>query len=255
MEIIIWRFPKIGVPPKSSCFDKVFHYKPYIVGYPHFRKTIYVTFADHGPSEPWQLWVDPMRSSCFNAASVAAEGLSRNGNWQLSTGWRPLDRRCQKTGYTALVNVYVICGYLFKYICIFIETERERERLKMTCVYWKLSVQSDPVLDRVYVCLSDTGCKLVMVNWHMRKSGHFKYLGVSINGGTPQNGGFIMKSPTRIGWWLIWLGGPYDFGKPPCDSPIDLGEFSNHLFWGNCLAGDSHSSVNFGPFGGWKTTS
>ena len=38
---------------------------------------------------------------------------------------------------------------------IYRDRERERERLKMTCVYWKLSVQSDPVLDRVYVCLRD----------------------------------------------------------------------------------------------------
>ena len=185
MEIIIWRFPKIGVPPKSSCFDKVFHYKPYIVGYPHFRKTIYVTFADHGPSEPWQLWVDPMRSSCFNAASVAAEGLSRNGNWQLSTGWRPLDRRCQKTGYTALVNVYVICGYLFKYICIFIETERERE------------TEND-------LCLLEAKCPIRPCTWQgLRMS---KWYGMQIGDG---------ELTHEKKWSFQILGGFYKWGYPP----------------------------------------
>ena len=34
----IWLFPKIMVPPKSSHFNRVFHYKPSILGYPYFWK-------------------------------------------------------------------------------------------------------------------------------------------------------------------------------------------------------------------------
>ena len=38
----IWMFPKIVVPPKSSHFNRVFHYKPSILGYPYFWKHPYV---------------------------------------------------------------------------------------------------------------------------------------------------------------------------------------------------------------------
>ena len=38
----IWMFPKIvGFPPKSSHFNRVFHYKPSILGYPYFWKHPY----------------------------------------------------------------------------------------------------------------------------------------------------------------------------------------------------------------------
>ena len=37
-KISIWLFPKIGVTPKSSIFNRVFHYKPSILGYHDFRK-------------------------------------------------------------------------------------------------------------------------------------------------------------------------------------------------------------------------
>ena len=41
----IWVFPKIGVfPPKSSHFNRVFHYKPSILGYPLFLET---SISDH----------------------------------------------------------------------------------------------------------------------------------------------------------------------------------------------------------------
>ena len=36
----IWMFPKIGVPPNHP-FCRVFHYKPSILGYHHFRKHLY----------------------------------------------------------------------------------------------------------------------------------------------------------------------------------------------------------------------
>ena len=35
---IMWVFPKIMVPPKSSIFNRDFQYKPSILGYPYFRK-------------------------------------------------------------------------------------------------------------------------------------------------------------------------------------------------------------------------
>ena len=38
---LIWMFPKIGVPPKSSILIGVFHYKPSILGYPYFWKHPY----------------------------------------------------------------------------------------------------------------------------------------------------------------------------------------------------------------------
>ena len=34
----MWKFPKIGVPPNHPFIDRIFHYKPSILGYPHFRK-------------------------------------------------------------------------------------------------------------------------------------------------------------------------------------------------------------------------
>ena len=38
-DLRIWVFPKImGFPPKSSIFNRVFHYKPSILGYPYFWK-------------------------------------------------------------------------------------------------------------------------------------------------------------------------------------------------------------------------
>ena len=38
----IWMFPKIvGFTPKSSHFNRVFHYKPSILGYHHFKKHLY----------------------------------------------------------------------------------------------------------------------------------------------------------------------------------------------------------------------
>ena len=39
---LIWMFPKIMVRPKSSIFNKVFHYKPSILGYPYFWKHPYI---------------------------------------------------------------------------------------------------------------------------------------------------------------------------------------------------------------------
>jgi len=36
--IIIWVFPKIEVPRKIIYFNRVFHYKPSILGYPYFWK-------------------------------------------------------------------------------------------------------------------------------------------------------------------------------------------------------------------------
>ena len=42
----IWMFPKIGVPPNHPISNRVFHYKPSILGYHYFRKHPYV----HGNS-------------------------------------------------------------------------------------------------------------------------------------------------------------------------------------------------------------
>ena len=40
----VWMFPKIGVfPPKSSHYNRVFHYKPSILGYPYFWKHPYAS--------------------------------------------------------------------------------------------------------------------------------------------------------------------------------------------------------------------
>ena len=37
----IWVFPKIGVPPNHPMFNRVFHYKPSILGYHYFWKHPY----------------------------------------------------------------------------------------------------------------------------------------------------------------------------------------------------------------------
>ena len=37
----IWMFPKMGVPPILSSFNRVFYYKPFILGYPFFWKHPY----------------------------------------------------------------------------------------------------------------------------------------------------------------------------------------------------------------------
>ena len=36
-------FPKMGVPPNHINFSRFFHYKPSILGYPHFRKPPYLS--------------------------------------------------------------------------------------------------------------------------------------------------------------------------------------------------------------------
>ena len=39
-----WVFPKIVVPPNHHILNRVFHYKPSILGYPYFRKHPYDVF-------------------------------------------------------------------------------------------------------------------------------------------------------------------------------------------------------------------
>ena len=38
----IWRFPEIGVPPNHRFIDRIFHYKPNILGIPHLWKLPYI---------------------------------------------------------------------------------------------------------------------------------------------------------------------------------------------------------------------
>ena len=52
----IWMFPKImGFPPNHPWINRVFHYKPSILGYPYFWKHPYIT----GGSEVWGCYVIP----------------------------------------------------------------------------------------------------------------------------------------------------------------------------------------------------
>ena len=71
-------FLKWGVPmgtPKSSIFDKIFHYKPYkpsILRYPHFRKPPYPGY----PGGRSQILAATAFSNASSAASTAAEELA-----------------------------------------------------------------------------------------------------------------------------------------------------------------------------------
>jgi hypothetical protein len=42
VQNILWRFPKIGKKPKSSILNRIFHFKPSILEYHHFRTPPYV---------------------------------------------------------------------------------------------------------------------------------------------------------------------------------------------------------------------
>ena len=58
----IWMFPKIGVPPNHLLRNRVFHYKPSILGYPYFRKHPYKLYGAHAsckgkPTPQNSLWM------------------------------------------------------------------------------------------------------------------------------------------------------------------------------------------------------
>ena len=52
-DLDIWVFPKIRVHPQIIHFNRVFHYKPSILGYPYFRKHPYHDIYDI--SYPWRV--------------------------------------------------------------------------------------------------------------------------------------------------------------------------------------------------------
>ena len=83
----LWMFPKIVVPPKSSIFNRVFHYKPSVWGYPYFWKHLY----PHSHIHLKQKWTSTttttsMTASCtsvsFHPSVMAVMGPSWGQVWR-----------------------------------------------------------------------------------------------------------------------------------------------------------------------------
>ena len=61
----IWMFPKIvGFPPKSSHFNRVFHYKPSILGFPYLETPISTGFFRISGCHQRKVWT-ASRVFCF----------------------------------------------------------------------------------------------------------------------------------------------------------------------------------------------
>ena len=78
----IWMFPKmVGFPPKSSIFNRVFHYKPSILGYHYFRKHPYMLW-----NPIWAWWgssyAKAMRFMTLNPQKLR-NGLASSNSWRM----------------------------------------------------------------------------------------------------------------------------------------------------------------------------
>ena len=51
----IWPFPEMGVPPVIIHLNWIIHYKPSLLGYPHFRKLPYIYIWIYIYNMPWVL--------------------------------------------------------------------------------------------------------------------------------------------------------------------------------------------------------
>ena len=70
----IWRFPEIDLPPSHPFLMGILHYKPSIVGYPHFRKPPYDSRPSKIDRERW----------------VSATGMIIGVSWsRYSQHWTP----------------------------------------------------------------------------------------------------------------------------------------------------------------------
>ena len=85
----IWVFPKIMVPPNHP-FNRVFHYKPSILGYPYFWKHPYVSSLEgnlkwHGQKKPWRWHTHKTKTTSDSQHFFPTwEGDEKNGRrvWQ-----------------------------------------------------------------------------------------------------------------------------------------------------------------------------
>ena len=73
---ILWMFSKIGVPPKSSIFNRVFHYKPSILGYPYSWK-----HPKNSPSRKPVTSSDIMSFTGILIFLASQKNLLRTGLW------------------------------------------------------------------------------------------------------------------------------------------------------------------------------
>ena len=112
---------KISGTPKSSIFYRVFHYKPSILGYHHFRKHPYIVYTfdfDH-----------PNGSIKHHGERIDCERISHSQvRWRIVRGQGPFYKaRLMGVAIAIYSSGFYVYIYIYNYIYIIHYRERERE--------------------------------------------------------------------------------------------------------------------------------
>ena len=91
IQFHIWVFPKIGVvPPNHPMFNRVFHYKPSILGYPYFWKQPFPApgLGRKAPFFGFPESTFPMFVACKHVVTFSCEPLREKNSWFMSSDLR-----------------------------------------------------------------------------------------------------------------------------------------------------------------------